>query len=259
MRWIYLSPHFDDAVLSCGGLIFDQARQGLQVEIWTIFAGDAPDGLLSPLALRCHADWGIPDVHELVATRRDEDQAAAAIVGAEIAHFSLPDCIYRRSADGEPLYPDEVFVPLHPFDQGLDGDIAAALAFELEPQDILVSPLAIGDHVDHRLARLAAERLECPLRYYADIPYVLRKPEMLAPATQGMESLLYPVSEEGLRAWISGSAAYRSQMVMVFETDAKMRLALRADWETRRGICLTYYQFPQRSLFSFSSSGPQKA
>ena len=30
MRWIYLSPHLDDAVLSCGGLIFEQSRQGLQ-------------------------------------------------------------------------------------------------------------------------------------------------------------------------------------------------------------------------------------
>jgi len=248
MRWIYLSPHFDDAVLSCGGLIFEQSRQGLQTEIWTIFAGDAPAGPLSPLALRCHGDWGIPDVHELLAVRRVEDQAAAAIVGAEIAHFSLPDCIYRRSADGEPLYPDEVFVPFHPFDQGLDADIAAALAAELEPQDILISPLAIGDHVDHRLARLAAERLDRPLRYYADVPYVFRRPEMLAPATQGMESDRYPVSEEGLHAWISGSAAYQTQMAMLFVTDAQMRTSLRADWETRPGICLTHYQFPHRRI-----------
>jgi len=245
MRWIYLSPHLDDAVLSCGGLIYEQSRQGLQTEIWTVFAGDAPDGPLSPLALRCHFDWGIPDVHELVAVRRDEDQAAAAIVGAEVAHFSLPDCIYRRSAAGEPLYPDEVFVPFHPFDQGLDADIAAALADELEPDDILVAPLAIGAHVDHRLARLAAERLNRPLRYYADIPYVLRQPELLAPATQGMASDLCPVSEEGLIAWIAGVAAYQTQMVMVFETETKMRLSLRAEWEIRPGIYLTHYQFPQ--------------
>jgi LmbE family N-acetylglucosaminyl deacetylase len=248
MRWIYLSPHFDDAVLSCGGLIFEQARQGLQTEIWTIFAGDAPAGPLSPLALRCHADWGIPDVHELVAARREEDQAAAAIVGAEIVHFSLPDCIYRRSADGASLYPDEVFVPFHPFDLGLDADIAAALAAELEPQDILVSPLAIGAHVDHRLARLAAERLDRPLRYYADIPYVFRQPETLAPATQGMESDLYPVSEAGLHAWMTGSAAYQTQLAVLFVTETKMRASLRTAWETRHGISLTHYQFPQRRI-----------
>ncbi len=248
MRWIYLSPHFDDAVFSCGGLIYEQSRQGHQVEIWTIFAGDAPSGPLSPLALRCHVDWGIPDVHDLVAARREEDLAAAAIVGAEATHFSLPDCIYRRSADGEPLYPDEVFIPIHPYDQGLDDDVASVLATELAPQDVMVAPLAIGDHVDHRLVRLAAERLERPLRYYADIPYVFQHPEMLRPATQGMESDLYPVSEAGLRAWISGAAAYQSQMFMIFETVTNMRTCLQADWETRHGICLTHYKFSHPSI-----------
>ena len=238
MRWIYLSPHFDDAVLSCGGLIFEQSRQGIQAEIWTIFAGDAPDGVLSPLALRCHRDWGIPDVHELLEIRRAEDQDAASIVGAEVARFSLPDCIYRRTAEGESLYPDEVFVPFHPADLGLDADIAEALAAELMPEDVLVSPLAIGDHIDHRLARMAAERLERPLRYYADIPYVFRHPEKLAPAIDGLVPELFPVSEDGLHAWIAGSAAYASQMVMVLETEAKLRTALQADWDTRQAIRL---------------------
>jgi LmbE family N-acetylglucosaminyl deacetylase len=248
MRWIYLSPHFDDAVLSCGGLIYEQTRQGLHAEIWTIFAGDAPAGPLSPVALSCHVDWGIPDVHDLVATRREEDLAAAATVGAEITHFGLPDCIYRRSADGDPLYPEDVFVPIHPFDQGLDADIAAALSAELASQDILVAPLAIGDHVDHRLVRMAAERLERPLRYYADIPYVFRHPEMLSPATHAMESDLYPVSEQGLHAWISGTAAYQTQMVILFGSEANMRTSLHTDWETRHGIRLAYYKFSQASI-----------
>ncbi|MGD0879110.1 MAG: PIG-L family deacetylase [Anaerolineales bacterium] len=248
MRWIYLSPHFDDAVLSCGGLIYEQTRQGLQAEIWTIFAGDAPAGPLSLVALQCHVDWGIPDVHDLVATRREEDLAAATIVGAEVARFSLPDCIYRRPAGGDPLYPDDVFVPIHPFDQGLGADIAAALATELTSQDVLVAPLAIGDHVDHRLARMAAERLERPLRYYADIPYVFRQPEKLPPATHAMESDLYPVSEQGLHAWISGTAAYQTQMVILFGSKANMRTSLRTDWETRHGIRLAYYKFSQPSI-----------
>ncbi|MCE7860069.1 MAG: PIG-L family deacetylase, partial [Chloroflexi bacterium CFX2] len=29
MRWIYLSPHLDDAALSAGGWIFDQTRAGI--------------------------------------------------------------------------------------------------------------------------------------------------------------------------------------------------------------------------------------
>jgi LmbE family N-acetylglucosaminyl deacetylase len=238
MRWIYISPHLDDVVLSCGGMLFEQACQGIHTEIWTIFTGDAPDGPLSPLALRCHADWGIPDVHDLLAIRREEDLAAAALLKAEVAHFSLPDCIYRRAPGGASLYPDEVFVPIHPLDQGLDADIAAALATELAPDDILIAPLAIGNHVDHRLARLAAEQLDRRLQYYADIPYVIRRPEQLSPATQAMTPVLYPVSEEGRDAWIKGSAAYRTQMLMVFESETKMSASLRADWEARHAIRL---------------------
>ena len=90
---------------------------------------------------------------------------------------------------------------------------------------------------------MAAERLSRPLRYYADIPYVLRKPELLAPAIQGMESQRYPVSEAGLQAWLEGSAAYQSQMVMVFETEAKMRTAMCAEWESRHGIDLNRQGF----------------
>jgi len=244
MRWIYLSPHLDDAVLSCGGLIFEQARQGLQPEIWTIFAGDAPDGPLSPLALRCHSDWGIPDPHQLVAARRDEDLAAAAILGADTAHFGLPDCIYRRDANGELLYTEEVFVPIHPFDSGLDADIAGALVAELTPDDRVVAPLAVGDHLDHRLVRMAAERLQRPLSFYADIPYMINAPEKLAPASLGMQAHLYPVSDQGLQAWQTAAAAYRTQMFMLFQTEENMRLALQTVWESRRGICLYYYQKP---------------
>ena len=44
MHWIYLSPHFDDAVLSCGGMIWEQVHSGETVEIWTLCAGQIPKG-----------------------------------------------------------------------------------------------------------------------------------------------------------------------------------------------------------------------
>src|SRR5512136_66244 len=84
MRWIYLSPHFDDAVLSCGGLIHEQACQGLQTEIWTIFAGDPPPGPLSEFAQQTHVLWGITSGEDMVAMRRAEDITAAGIVDADL-------------------------------------------------------------------------------------------------------------------------------------------------------------------------------
>jgi LmbE family N-acetylglucosaminyl deacetylase len=238
MRWIYVSPHYDDAVLSCGGLIWEQTQKGLLVEIWTICAGDAPPGRLSPLALDCHRQWGIKSARELVAARRKENLEAANRVGAETVDFSIPDCIYRRSPAGDILYSQDVFVPLNPVERGLDGDVAAALVSEIQPGDNIVGPLGIGGHLDHGMTRHAVERLKSHLWYYADIPYLLNRPEMLAAATEGLLSTGHQISELGLRAWQKGIAAYATQIPMLFKTKAKMKTAMQLYWATQPGFRL---------------------
>jgi LmbE family N-acetylglucosaminyl deacetylase len=238
MRWIYISPHFDDAVLSCGGLIWEQTQKGIPVEIWTVCAGDAPPGPLSLLALVCHQQWGIESAEDVLAARRLENQEAASLVGAETKNFNIPDCIYRRSPTGEFLYPENVFGPIQPFEKNLDVDITAALTSILQPGDRIVSPLAIGGHLDHVLTRLAAEHLDRPIWYYADIPYLIDHPEMLVLATKGMKKTIYSISENGLGVWQSGIAAYASQILVLFETGEKMQEAIRLYWENQRGVRL---------------------
>jgi LmbE family N-acetylglucosaminyl deacetylase len=238
MRWIYLSPHFDDAVLSCGGLIFEQTRQGISVEIWTIFAGNPPPGTLSAFAQATHFLWGTSDGAETVTLRKAEDQEAASLVGADLLHFDLPDCIYRRSPDGTPLYAESVLVPIHPSDRGLPKHIARVLKSELLPGDTLVCPLTLGGHVDHVLARQAAESLCRHLYYYADIPYLLNNPQTLAPTIATMQDELFGISEEGLRAWLDGVAAYRSQISSLFKGDGTLADAIHSFWESQHGMRL---------------------
>ena len=238
MRWIYISPHFDDAVLSCGGLIYEQTRQGTPVEIWTVCAGDPPPGLLSPLAQVCHFQWGTQTAEETVVLRRGEDRRAAALLGAGTRHFGIPDCIYRRSPDGDLLYTEEVFGTRHPLEAELDREIAAALEAKLRPGDTLVCPLTIGGHLDHVLTRVAVERLGRPLSYYADIPYLLNSPEALEPATVDLVSELFPVTGQGLQAWLDGIAAYQSQILMLFQTEEKLRADIRLYWEDGQGVRL---------------------
>ncbi len=48
MRYVYLSPHPDDAALSAAGLIHDLTQTGNAVEIWNLFCGFPPEGELSP-------------------------------------------------------------------------------------------------------------------------------------------------------------------------------------------------------------------
>jgi LmbE family N-acetylglucosaminyl deacetylase len=238
MRWIYLSPHFDDAVLSCGGLIFDQARAGKTVEIWTIFAGYPPPGPLSEFATINHNLWGLTTGEETVSMRKEEDEAAAAIVGADLVHFELPDAIYRRSRAGEYLYTQTVMTSPHPADRGLPRRIATVLRSELREDDALVCPLTLGGHVDHILVRRGAESLHRPLHYYADIPYLLNNPLTLPPAVATLKSNLFKVSPAGLQAWLEGVAAYRSQVDSLFKGKGTLFEAIRAHWSKEDGLSL---------------------
>jgi LmbE family N-acetylglucosaminyl deacetylase len=238
MRWIYLSPHFDDAVLSCGGLIFEQARQGVQAEIWTILAGNPPPGDLSEFARYNHSLWGMTGGEETLAMRRAEDEDAAGLVGADLLHFDIPDCIYRRSPEGQPLYTESVITSPHPVDLDLPLRIAGALQSELLKDDMLACPLALGGHVDHILVRQASESLHRPMFYYADVPYILNDPLTLAPAITALEAQLFPVSETGLGVWLNAVAAYRSQVDSLFKGEGTLFDAIRTYWATQPGICL---------------------
>ncbi|MGZ9133453.1 MAG: PIG-L deacetylase family protein, partial [Nitrospira sp.] len=186
MRWIYLSPHLDDAVLSAGGLIYEQAQSGVSVEIWTLFCGHVPSEEVSPFARALHEQWGFDSAEATIRLRRTEDRNAAATVGATAIHFDFLDCIYRRSADGDWLY-SNVFVPPLLDDAQLPQQIADSVATRLLPDDVLVAQLSVGSHVDHVLVRYAAELLGRPLLYDIDIPYLFYHADEFAPKSAGMQ------------------------------------------------------------------------
>ena len=228
MRWIYVSPHLDDAVLSAGGLIFDQTRAGIPVEVWTVCCGFPPTAAVSPFAQVLQFQWGFSSAEETVRLRRAEDERALAAVGATAVHFDFLDCIYRRSPHGEWLYPSDVFVPPQPADSGLPDQITSALASRLQADDVVVCQLAIGGHVDHVVVRKAVEGLGRPLLYLADIPYFLKHPEELDSSARGMQAGVRRVSEAGVSAWQEGVAAYASQLSTLFEPSDQFFGALSA-------------------------------
>ncbi len=240
MRWIYLSPHLDDAVLSAGGLIYEQAKSGLPVEIWTIMCGYPPVGEVSPFAQFQHDQWGFASSEEAMRARRDEDKNAAAILGAQIVHFDFLDCIYRRSSTGEWLYSD-INVPVHEGDAELPKQIAEAVSARLMPDDIVVTQLAVGSHVDHILVRQAAELLGRPLLYDIDVPYIFYKTEEFAPRSAGMKESTYSITDAGVRSWQDAIFEYKSQLPFLgaaLSTPENTREAIRSYWSEWKGIRL---------------------
>lgn len=228
MEWVYLSPHLDDVALSCGGMVWEQKQAGERVSIWTICAGDPPGGDLSPFARSLHARWGT--AHHSIAQRRWEDLDSCAILGADARHFSVLDCIYRQSETGDYLYDSEESLtgPVHPSDETIVEELRQDLIQSLSESSQLVCPLALGDHVDHHLTRSAAEKLDRPLWYYAEYPYVLNAKEWQAELlTHKWKSEDRKISEAGMQAWEEAVAAHRSQISTFWSDLKEMRLALR--------------------------------
>jgi LmbE family N-acetylglucosaminyl deacetylase len=221
MRWIYISPHLDDAILSAGGLIHDQVQAGLDVEIWTMTCGSPRDGELSPFAQVLHHVWGASSAADLLAMRIAEDVRAASIVGAKPVHFDFLDCIYRRGKGGEWLYSD-VFVPPHEVDVNLPTQISEAISARLQSTDQLVCQLALGSHVDHVLVRRAVEQLHRTLLYIADIPYLFKSSAELETQTSGMVAKAHRITDSGLRLWLEACSAYKSQLSGLFDNLADM-------------------------------------
>ncbi|HUE99062.1 MAG TPA: PIG-L family deacetylase [Anaerolineales bacterium] len=242
MRWIYLSPHLDDAALSAGGLIYEQTRSGVPVEIWTFMCG-YPQGSeddVSPFAQLLHNLWGFSSAKETTRMRREEDKIAAGILGARTIHLDFLDCIYRRGADGEWLYSD-IDVPPHPQDARIPSQIAEAISTRLEPDDVLVCQLSVGSHVDHVLVRQGAELLDRPLLYDIDVPYIFYKPDELRPKSVGMKESINSITEAGLNFWKEAVLAYKSQLPVLgeeFDTPEKAQASIHSYWAKCDGIRL---------------------
>lgn len=183
----------DDAVLSCGGLIYDECKAGKQVEIWTLMAGipnDQPaDGFEKRLA---------------------EDLMAVSSLGARPIQYEFIDALYRTKDDGTRRY-DGVFSPINIYDADLLDVVTDRIRHDMLPGDSLFCPLAVGEHVDHLIVRRACESLGIPFTYYIDFPYVDYVPEKLEPATRGLTKHFQGVSGDGLKHWMHAACMYKTQ------------------------------------------------
>lgn len=148
MSTVILSPHLDDAVLSCWHVLIQPG----DVMVINVFAG-APAGLRAP------AWWdeytGATDSVEGVRERIEEDRRALALAGREPTNLGLLDEQYREHAQ--------------PLEQLIEQ-----IAPRLPPEARIYAPAALTNHADHMLVRAAALELRAAgaeLSLYADLPH----------------------------------------------------------------------------------------
>jgi LmbE family N-acetylglucosaminyl deacetylase len=227
---LFLSPHYDDAVLSCGGLIRQLARNGETVRILTVMGDDIPAVLPdTPIIRDLHQRWQAG--YDPVAVRRQEDQCAAEAVNAQADHLPYPDCVYRVDSDKRPLYPSEesLFGDVHPDDPLCQVSLAGSLPHDLTA---LYVPLGVGHHVDHQIVRdwgLSLRGELFVLKLYAEYPYSRDKTAVAHVLQHGhpLKSERVTLSEQDVQAKLRGIACYRSQISTFWGSISEMEQAVR--------------------------------
>lgn len=241
-NWVFLSTHFDDVVLSTGGLVWELAQRGDRVEIWTICAGDPPaDKPLTEYAQLLHGFWDIGE--DVPHKRRLEDAACCQVLGAAaFRRYTVPDNIYRYFPGTDRaliIENEDQFKPLEPDESYLIPLVADFILKNLPGTCELVAPLAIGSHRDHVLTRRAAERTGLPLWHYADYPYLVYGEHTLSdwlPA--GAKEFRLEISPAGLKAWQDGFACQRSQIPLLYVDEDDMRNSIEKYFKSGYGFTL---------------------
>lgn len=223
---LYLSPHLDDAVLSCGGLIARQVHAGERALVLTVMAGDPPPG--EPSTFASMLSQAVQTAENPAAGRRAEDRAAVEQLGASWLHWDYPDCIYRLDPQsGEALYPsrEAIFGEVHAGERtALVAELTRrlqALCDEERPAAVF-APLTVGHHVDHQLVHWAARRLAlagAQLRFYEDYPYAAVPGFLEAALTAAggiWQAELEALTPAALQAKVNALTHYRSQLDVLF-------------------------------------------
>lgn len=237
-RHIFLSPHFDDVVYSCGGTLGVQVSAGLSPLVITVFGGIPDVSLpLSSLARQIHRQMGASaneGANNVIEKRRQEDAAALDSLGVDYLWLDYLDAIYR----GDPPYyttqAQLIGGDVHPNDLIIDRQLAQDLLRLQEqlPDTVWYAPLGVGRHVDHQLVASAADRLVqhgAKVNLYEDFPYVTKAGALDARLNElggTMEPALVEMSEM-LPFRLEAADLYTSQIENNFASRAEMQRMMR--------------------------------
>jgi LmbE family N-acetylglucosaminyl deacetylase len=215
---VAISPHLDDAAFSVGGLLASRARAGDRVTIVTCFTGNVAEP--TGFALACQLDKGLGPEVDYMALRRAEDHAACAVIGATAVHLPLLEAPHRGYARAPELF------AARRDDDAMLAPLSAVLAEQIAllSPDLLLGPLAIGNHVDHWLVRDALETCGAPILLWEDWPYLTRA----ADRRTDRPALVHPLDDADRAARIAMCAAYASQLGFQFGSLEAMETAVRA-------------------------------
>ena len=216
---LVVSPHLDDAAISCADHIRRWRSQGHTVRVTTLFT-DFGEAQPSDYMKRFLIDQGFKNNQDYSSARKTEDHAAMQRLDVEYLHGGLRDAGFRE-LNGTLLYPDYKALTR----SKIEGNALAILdkikfVLSVSPSpDLVVAPLGIGNHIDHLIAREASRSSSShsALGFYFDFPYARNPLKYRVTLFRLLKGLQLSVMK--LSSWKREVlACYKTQMPYLFRT-----------------------------------------
>jgi len=181
-----ISPHFDDAILSCGSLILE-LRKHTSVTVVNVFT-EATYGPYTLSARKFLQDSkSHVNAHELYKERAEEDSKVLNSLGVKVINLGLIDGLFRKKKSTSflgkilpeyqhlyPTYYRHVLGKISEFDDSTTI-LKEKLRSIISKNSTVFAPFNISGHVDHLITRKATEDHYENIVYYSEFPYNFRK------------------------------------------------------------------------------------
>lgn len=159
-KHLIISPHLDDAVLSCGASIAQWQEAEDKVLVVSVFSS---------------CDDYSQELNSIYEIRRKQDIEAIAFLRAKAIHLGFTDAPFRSSN-----YHNFSTILFHHEDEDnlLKEAIAAAISKLIKEYapDHVFFPLGVGGHIDHHLVYRSSFKIDYPsnqIQFYEELPYAL--------------------------------------------------------------------------------------
>lgn len=179
----FISPHFDDAILSAGALMSYLSKY-TNIVVINIFTKAGP----MPYTLSARAflsQVGYTNAKKLFVDREKEDAAVLQKVSNKIINLGYSDALWRKKSNtwlGK-IVPevDHIYLTyrfhiirgiISKKDHAMMEEIIKKLHEIITDKDAVVfAPIGVGSHIDHVITHAIASKLKQQRIYWSDFPY----------------------------------------------------------------------------------------
>ncbi len=227
-NYCFVSPHLDDALLSCSQLIssLSKKRELIVINVFT----DAPNVKSTISAWWYLKKLGYKNASILYKRRREEDRSAYKKLHISPINLGFVDALWRKKEKHGLLQMLETVIPelsviyptykyhittgrLSPLDWSTMKNITQQIKqITNVKNDYIFAPLGIGNHVDHILVHNVCKALSKNIIYYSDFPYNIWLNNYGKPP-KGYQKIVVTVDLIKKREQI---ASYQSQFLHLF-------------------------------------------